>query len=149
MEAILTDFKFKQEQNRDNILNHILNIRSKLPAAILEMKIGHLQNLFEQSLKTYEQVRDHMNTTNGALANITNQTLNSISMASAKKVSRTDDGEYLRPFLYPIRFFYSIFRLKMVLVLQKLIQKKQTLAILSIFSFQSSITHSFMHIHHH
>lgn len=94
MEAILTDFKFAQEQKRDKILNQIANIKSKLPAVILDMKLGHLQTLFEQSFITYEQVRDHMNATNGALANITNQTLNNINISSAKKSTRTDDGKY-------------------------------------------------------
>lgn len=94
MEAILTDFKFAQEQKRDKILNQIANIKSKLPAVILDMKLGYLQTLFEQSFNTYEQVRDHMNATNGALANITNQTLNSISISSMKKSTRTDDGKY-------------------------------------------------------
>lgn len=94
MEAILTDFKFAQEQKRDKILNQIANIKSKLPAVILDMKLGYLQTLFEQSFNTYEQVRDHMNATNGALTNITNQTLNSINISSAKKSTRTDDGKY-------------------------------------------------------
>lgn len=93
MENMLTEFKFKQEEQRDQIRNKIANIRSKLTSAFLEMKIGTLKDLVEQSMKTYEQVQEHINSTSGPLANITNQTLNSISMSSAK-VSRTDDGTY-------------------------------------------------------
>lgn len=94
METMLTEFKFKQEEQRDQIRNHIANIKSKLSSALLEMKIGILKELAEQSFKSYEQVQEHVNTTNGPLANITNQTLNSISMSTTKKVSRTDDGTY-------------------------------------------------------
>lgn len=94
METMLTEFKFKQEEQRDQIRNHIANIKSKLSSALLEMKIGILKELAEQSFKSYEQVQEHVNTTNGPLANITNQTLNSISMSTSKKVSRTDDGTY-------------------------------------------------------
>lgn len=93
MEAMLTEFKFKQEDQRDQIRNRIANIKSKLSTALLEMKIGVLKELAEQSMKSYEQVQDHINTNSGPLANITNQTLNSISISSAK-VSRTDDGMY-------------------------------------------------------
>lgn len=93
MEAMLTEFKFKQEEQRDQIRNRIANIKSKLSPALLEMKIGVLKELAEQSMKSYEQVQDHISTNSGPLANITNQTINSISMSSAK-VSRTDDGMY-------------------------------------------------------
>lgn len=93
METMLEEFKFHQEEKRDQILNHIANIKSKLSSAILNMKIGALKELAEDSIKTYEQVQEHVNSVNGPLANITNQTLNSISM-STKKVSRTDDGTY-------------------------------------------------------
>lgn len=91
METMLTEFKFKQEEKRDQIRNHIENIKSKLSSALLEMKIGALKELAEQSMKSYEQVQEHINCTSGPLANITNQTLNSINISSAK-VSRTDDG---------------------------------------------------------
>lgn len=93
METMLTDFKFKQEEQRDQLRNHIANIKSKLSSAVLDLKIGMLKELSEQSMTTYEQVQEYVNSTNGPLANITNQTLNSINItASAKKVSRTDDG---------------------------------------------------------
>ncbi|XP_055315133.1 borealin isoform X2 [Sitodiplosis mosellana] len=95
METMLTEFKFKQEEQRDQIRNRIANIKSKLSTALLEMKIGVLKELTEQSMKSYEQVQDHINTNSGPLANITNQTLNSISMSSAK-VSKTDDGDSVR-----------------------------------------------------
>lgn len=94
METTLTEFKFQQEEKRDQIRNHIANIKSKLSSALLEMKIGILKELAEQSMKTYEQVQEHVNSTSGPLANITNQTLNSIIM-STTKASRTDDGAYL------------------------------------------------------
>lgn len=92
METMLTEFKFKQEEQRDQIRNHISNIKSKLSSAVLDLKIGMLKELADQSINTYEQVQEYVNTTNGPMANITNQTLNSINMSSAKKVSRTDDG---------------------------------------------------------
>lgn len=95
METMLTEFKFQQEEKRDQIRNHIANIKSKLSTALLDMKIGILKELAEQSMKSYEQVQEHVNSTSGPLANITNQTLNSISMSSTK-VSRTDDGAYSR-----------------------------------------------------
>lgn len=92
METMLTEFKFKQEEQRDQIRNRIANIKSKLSTALLEMKIGILKELADQSMKSFEQVQEHINTNSGtALTNITNQTLNSISISSAK-VSRTDDG---------------------------------------------------------
>lgn len=91
METMLTEFKFKQEEERDQIRNHIANIKSKLSSAVLDLKIGMLKELAEQSMNTYEQVQEYVNSTNGPLANITNQTLNSINISSAK-VSRTDDG---------------------------------------------------------
>lgn len=91
MDTMHTEFKFKQEEQRDQIRNHIANIRSKLSEAFLELKMGVLKELAEQSIKTYEEVQNHINKTSGPLANITNQTLNSISM-SVKKLSRTDDG---------------------------------------------------------
>lgn len=94
METMLEEFKFHQEEKRDQILNHIANIKSKLSSAILNMKIGTLKELAEESMNTYEQVQEHVNSVNGPLANITNQTLNSVSM-STKKISRTDDGTYL------------------------------------------------------
>lgn len=104
METMLTDFKFKQEEQRDQIRNHIANLKSKLSSALLEMKIGTLKELLAaQSMKSYEQVQEHINTTSGPLANITNQTLNSISMTSTK-VSRTDDGTYFQL----VYFKYSI-----------------------------------------
>lgn len=98
---MLTDFKFKQEQHRDQIRNHIANIKSKLSLALLNMKIGTLKDLAEKSMKSYDQVQEYVNNTGGPLSNITNQTLNSISMTSTKKVSRTDDGMYflMLPFL--------------------------------------------------
>lgn len=92
---MLTEFKFKQEEQRDQIRNHIANIKSKLSSAVLNLKIGMLKELADQSMTTYEQVQEYVNSTNGPLANITNQTLNSISMSSAKKVSRTDDGTFI------------------------------------------------------
>lgn len=99
METMLEEFKFQQEEKRDRILNHIANIRSKLSQTVLDMKIGMLKELAEQSMKTYEDVQEHVNTINGPLANITNQTLNSVSVSS-KKVSRTDDGNvYFGKFL--------------------------------------------------
>lgn len=97
METMLTEFKFKQEEQRDQIRNHIANIKSKLSSAFLDIKIGVLKEWAEQSMKTYEQVQEHLNTTSGPLANITNQTLNSMNMSSAK-VSRTDDGAYMNFF---------------------------------------------------
>ncbi|XP_031619827.1 borealin isoform X2 [Contarinia nasturtii] len=96
MDTMHTEFKFKQEEQRDQIRNHIANIKSKLSAAFLELKMGALKELAEQSIKTYEEVQKHINMTSGPLANITNQTLNSISVASVKKLSRTDDGDSVR-----------------------------------------------------
>lgn len=93
MEAILVDFTFKQEQKRDQIRNHINNIKSKLSANILTMKIGYLKELLEQSVCTYEQVQEQMSSNMGVLANITNQTLNNMNITSSAKVSRTDDGK--------------------------------------------------------
>lgn len=93
METILTDFTFKQEQKRDQIRNHINNIRSKLPANILAMQIGYLRELLEQSISTYDQVQEHTSSSMGVLANITNQTLNSHNITASAKVSRTDDGK--------------------------------------------------------
>lgn len=93
MESILTDFTFKQEQKRDQIRNHINNIKSKLPANILALKIGYLRELLEQSLSTYDQVQEQMNSNMGVLANITNQTLNTLNITASAKVSRTDDGK--------------------------------------------------------
>lgn len=95
MEAILTDFTFKQEQKQALIRNHINNIKSKLSAAILNMKIGHLKELLEQqTIKSYDQLQEHMNTTSGPLANITNQTLNCMNTTSSGKISKTDDGRF-------------------------------------------------------
>lgn len=128
MEGLLTDFKFKIEQKRDQIRNHITNVKSKLSQAILDIKIGDLRKLYDQhSLKTYESVQDHMTITNGALANITNQTLN--NMSSAKKSSRTDDGEYILSFPnYFNFFFFSHLRCWFLFT-------KQILVFLSFFSF--------------
>lgn len=93
MEAILVDFTFKQEQKRDQIRNHINNIRSKLSANILTMKISYLKELHEQSVSTYDQVQEQLSSNMGVLANITNQTLNNMNITSSGKVSRTDDGK--------------------------------------------------------
>lgn len=99
---MMNDFKFKQEQKRDQIRNHIKNVRAKLQAIILDMSLGSLQGLYEQSYRTYDQVQEYMNSAN-VLTNITNQTLNSISM-SVKKVSRNgDDGKF-----FPIIFMYFV-----------------------------------------
>lgn len=106
METMLTEFKFKQEEQRDQIRNHIANIKSKLSSAVLDLKIGMLKELAEQAMTTYEQVQEHTNSTNGPLANITNQTLNSINISSAKKISRTDDGMF---FIYFSIFVRSLF----------------------------------------
>lgn len=107
MESMLTEFKFKQEEQRDQIRNRIANIKSKLSTALLEMKIGVLKELAEQSMKSFEQVQEHINTNSGtALTNITNQTLNSISISSAK-VSRTDDGMFTSIFLFFSMFHFS------------------------------------------
>lgn len=92
MDLMLTEFKMQQEEQRDQIRNHIANIKSKLSTALLDMKLGTLKELAEQSVISYQQVQDRLNSTTGPLANITNQTLNSISM-STSKASRTDDGK--------------------------------------------------------
>lgn len=97
MEAILTDFTFKQEQKRDQIRNHINNIRSKMPANILTMKMGYLKELLEQSVCTYDQVQEQVNANMGVLANITNQTINTMNITASAKVSRTDDGKMNKP----------------------------------------------------
>lgn len=91
---MLSDYKFKQEQKRDQIRNHIRNLKFKLPTSILEMTLGHMQELFHQNYKTYDQVEEHMNNKN-VLTNITNQTLNSLSMSVKKVSSNADDGEFL------------------------------------------------------
>lgn len=106
MEAILTDFTFKQEQKRDQIRNHIINVRSKMPANILTMKMGFLKELLEQSVYTYDQVQEQMNSNMGVLANITNQTLNTINITASAKVSRTDDGK-INKALNTFDVFYS------------------------------------------
>lgn len=84
METMLEEFKFQQEEKRDQILNHIANIRSKLSQSVRDMKIGMLKELAKESMNTYEQVQEHINTINGPLANMPNQTLNSVSMSTKK-----------------------------------------------------------------
>lgn len=89
---MLRDINFQQEQKWNRIRNNLKNIKSKLPAQVLAMTWGELEELCDQGCKNYDDVQTHFNKTSGALANITN-TVNNVSHMSAKAASRTDDGE--------------------------------------------------------
>lgn len=104
---MLSDFKFKQEQKKDQIRNRIKNLKTVLPAIILDMTLDSLQELFEQKCKTYDQVQEKMSTAN-VLSNITNQTLNCVNM-SVKKVSRNaDDGKIFFCNIFQLLFLYFL-----------------------------------------
>lgn len=89
---MLSAFNFQLEQKWDQIRSHIKNIKAKLPPQILAMTVGELQDLLKEGVKTYEQAQEVINRNNGPLSNITNSTLNGLSMSA--KFSRQDDGRF-------------------------------------------------------
>lgn len=91
MNNLIQEYRFQIKQKWKRIEDHLKNIKTKLSPQVLSLTIGELDELLGQGIKTYLDVQEHITKSSGPLANITNQTLNSIHHTS--KASRTDDGK--------------------------------------------------------
>lgn len=92
----MQNYKFQMEQKWKDIRDSLKHLKSKLSSQVLALTIGDLDDMLHQGVKSYADIQEHVTKATGPLANITNQTLNSIHQSS--KASRVDDGKSCLPY---------------------------------------------------